>query len=346
MRTSRKAAMAVILSAALACAVPMQALAAKAPTVSAKALQTSLNAKVGNPELGKQYKSWCLKFVADQFAEMGAVRDSACCAAEYGRLRGLTAGSVLMLNVVPIGSDVFFTSEATVCSTCTQKYGQGKEKWYAGHVGIYVGGGYVIHAMNNRIAKEKVATLHSFKSMDYVGWASHGGVTVKQDVTDAASHGAAPDYPSVGAAPNYLPPGYEPPADMQAPDDATAPDAESPADATAPEKPAPATPTPAAAAVKKPAIPKLKSIKAAKKRVIKVAWKKVAGAKGYQIKYAANKKFKQSLTKTVKASKTSLKLKARYAKTRYYVKVRAYKVVDGKKVYSKWSSVKSVKTKR
>ena len=33
------------------------------------------------------------------------------------------------------------------------------------------------------------------------------------------------------------------------------------------------------------------------------------------------------------------------AKKKYYVRVRTYKIVNGKKVYSSWSKVKSVKTK-
>ena len=33
------------------------------------------------------------------------------------------------------------------------------------------------------------------------------------------------------------------------------------------------------------------------------------------------------------------------AKKKYYVRIRTYKIVNGKKVYSSWSKVKSVKTK-
>ena len=34
------------------------------------------------------------------------------------------------------------------------------------------------------------------------------------------------------------------------------------------------------------------------------------------------------------------------AKKKYYVRIRTYKIVNGKKVYSAWSKVKSVKTKQ
>ena len=50
-----------------------------------------------------------------------------------------------------------------------------------------------------------------------------------------------------------------------------------------------------------------------------------------------NDKFKQRKTK-VKISKLKKKKK-------YYVRVRAYKSVSGKKVYGAWSKVKTVKTK-
>ena len=342
MRKPAHIVLAVMLSAALVGTVPLEARAADT-VVSARTLQSSLNAKVGNPDLGKKYRSWCLAFVADQFVELGAVRDSACCAAEYGRLRG-ASGSILTINSVPIGSDVFFSSNSTPCSTCTRIYGRGTTTYYAGHVGIYVGGGYVVHAMNGRIAKEKVTTIHGFKSMDYVGFASHGGVTVVQDA-DPATHGSAPDYPSVGSAPNYLPPGYGfSSTAVTDPEEGTESGVGAPTLSKEPVAPASGVAT--SQTGKRPAAPKHKSIKAAKKRVIKLSWKKVKGASGYQIKYAANKKFKQSLTKTVKASKTSLALKARYAKTRYYVKIRAFTVENGKKYYSKWSTVKSVKTRR
>ena len=47
-----------------------------------------------------------------------------------------------------------------------------------------------------------------------------------------------------------------------------------------------------------------------------------------------------TLTSKSATSKVLTKLKA--GKT-YYVKVRAYKTVDGKKIYSSWSKVKSAK---
>ena len=129
-----------------------------------------------------------------------------------------------------------------------------------------------------------------------------------------------------------------------------------PAPSTAPaqQAPAPSTSTsaPAAQTTAQPAAPKnnkkvnVASAKAGKKSV-KVTWKKVKGIKGYQIQYSTNKKFKKgNKTITVKSTKsTSATIKKLKSKKIYYVRMRTYKVVNGKKVYSAWSKAKSVKVK-
>ena len=90
----------------------------------------------------------------------------------------------------------------------------------------------------------------------------------------------------------------------------------------------------------------IKKVKAAKK-AISVIWKKVGGVKGYQVQVATDKKFKKNKkTVTIKKQKTTkTTVKKLKAKKKYYVRVRTYKIVNGKKVYSSWSKVKSVKTK-
>ena len=96
----------------------------------------------------------------------------------------------------------------------------------------------------------------------------------------------------------------------------------------------------------KPKSASIKKVKGAKKAV-SVEWKKVSGVKGYQVQVATDKKFKKNKkTVTVKKQKTTkTTVKKLKAKKKYYVRVRAYKTVNGKKVYSSWSKVKSVKTK-
>ena len=106
------------------------------------------------------------------------------------------------------------------------------------------------------------------------------------------------------------------------------------------------TPTTSAKAVSKPKSAKFKKVKSAKK-AISVEWKKVGGVKGYQIQVATDKKFKKNKkTVTIKKQKTTkTTVKKLKAKKKYYVRVRTYKIANGKKVYSYWSKVKSVKTK-
>ena len=88
----------------------------------------------------------------------------------------------------------------------------------------------------------------------------------------------------------------------------------------------------------------IKKAKGARKKMT-VTWKKVKEAKGYEILVAKNKKgTKAAKTYTVKknvAKKVIKKLK----KGKYFVKVRAYKVIKGNTVYGKYSKVKKVKVK-
>ena len=77
---------------------------------------------------------------------------------------------------------------------------------------------------------------------------------------------------------------------------------------------------------------------------VKVIWKKVVGSSGYQIQYSLNKKMRAAKLKNCKAA--SLTIKKLKKKKTYYVRVRAYKMVNGRKVYGKWSGVKKVKIKK
>lgn len=87
----------------------------------------------------------------------------------------------------------------------------------------------------------------------------------------------------------------------------------------------------------------LKKLKAGKK-ALTVAWTKKAYS-GYQIRYSLKSSMKSATYKNVSASKTSLKVKKLKTRKKYYVQIRTYKTVDGKKCYSTWSSAKKVKTK-
>ncbi|MGN0170070.1 MAG: M64 family metallopeptidase [Lachnospiraceae bacterium] len=90
----------------------------------------------------------------------------------------------------------------------------------------------------------------------------------------------------------------------------------------------------------------LKSVKSSSKKTLKATWATVSGATGYQIQYSTSSTFKNAKTVNVSgSSKTSTTIKKLTSGKKYYVRVRAYRTVSGKKAYAKWSSKKSVKVK-
>ena len=96
--------------------------------------------------------------------------------------------------------------------------------------------------------------------------------------------------------------------------------------------------------VVKPAKAAVKSLKNVKGKKMKITLKKISGARGYQIRYCDNKKFQGYKTKNI--TKRKITIKKLTKKTTYYVKARAYKKVDGKKIYGAWSKIKKVKIKK
>lgn len=94
----------------------------------------------------------------------------------------------------------------------------------------------------------------------------------------------------------------------------------------------------------KPTTPKISSAKNSAKKTAKVTWKKATGASRYELYFSTKKTkgYKKAYTGT-KLSYTKKSLKK--GKT-YYFKVRAYRTVNGKKIYGSYSSPKSVKIKK
>ena len=79
---------------------------------------------------------------------------------------------------------------------------------------------------------------------------------------------------------------------------------------------------------------------------VKIKYKKIANAQKYQIKYSTTKKFKAKKTKTRYSKKISYTIKKLKKNRKYYIKVRAFRKNSGKRIYGKWSKVKTLRIKR
>ena len=93
-----------------------------------------------------------------------------------------------------------------------------------------------------------------------------------------------------------------------------------------------------------PAKAKLKEVKSAKGKV-EAEWKKDSNASGYQVLYSTDKKMKKAKTMNCNKKDTTATIKNLKKNKTCYVKVRAYKTIDGKKYYGAYSDKMSVKVK-
>ena len=90
---------------------------------------------------------------------------------------------------------------------------------------------------------------------------------------------------------------------------------------------------------------KISSLKAGKK-MLTVKWGRGLGIDGYEIQYGLKKDFKGAKKLTVTREKTtSAELKKLKSKKTYYVRIRAFKKVKGRKYYSDWSKTLKKKVK-
>lgn len=96
--------------------------------------------------------------------------------------------------------------------------------------------------------------------------------------------------------------------------------------------------------VSKPKKGKVIKVTNIKGKRAKVKIKLIKGARGYQIQYATNSKFKKS--KRVTTTKRIYTLKRLKKNKKYRIRVRAYKMDNGKRLYGKWSVVKKVKIRK
>jgi hypothetical protein len=95
------------------------------------------------------------------------------------------------------------------------------------------------------------------------------------------------------------------------------------------------------------AVPTISSVSNVKKLKLTTKWKKDSAVTGYQLQLALNQNF-TSGKKTVKlkGAKTVSNTQTKLKKKTYWVRLRSYKTVSGKTIYSSWSKVKKVAIKK
>ncbi len=93
---------------------------------------------------------------------------------------------------------------------------------------------------------------------------------------------------------------------------------------------------------------KTKSIKAVgKSKSVTVKWTSVSIATGYQVQISSDKAFKSNVTKKTIADKTKIRytFKKLTSGKRYYVRMRTYKTLSGRKYYGNYTKTRAVTVK-
>lgn len=96
----------------------------------------------------------------------------------------------------------------------------------------------------------------------------------------------------------------------------------------------------------KPEAPKIKTASSPSSKKLKVTYSKVS-CSGYQVRWSTTKNFSSNYKSVYVTSPSSLTKTVTTAKSKktYYIKVRAYRNVNGTKLYSSWSKTYKVVTK-
>ena len=130
--------------------------AAYIPTNEAYTLVNYLNNKVGESFASNR----CQAFVYQSVGNAIGVWASQACAYEAWLAWGVSSS-----KDIPLGATVYFSGSRVQC---------GNHK--AGHVGIYVGDGYIIHAASSKVQKTQISYIENYWSgYNYLGWGWNGG---------------------------------------------------------------------------------------------------------------------------------------------------------------------------
>lgn len=97
----------------------------------------------------------------------------------------------------------------------------------------------------------------------------------------------------------------------------------------------------------KPAKPVISSVSSPSAKSAQVKWKKAAGLDGFEIQYTTSSKFTAGAKTVNQAGDTnSCRIEGLTGGKKVSFRLRGYVLVDGKKLYGAWSTVRSVKVKK
>ena len=121
-----------------------------------------------NSRVGTAYPNgYCLKFVEECYQNLGGKRPYQCCAYKSGS----TYIKSTSRDNIPNGATVYLGAcGGGPCRTCGSQY--------YGHVGIYVGNGYFVHATGGKVQKSTISSW----SNKYRGWGYCGNFSLKSSV--------------------------------------------------------------------------------------------------------------------------------------------------------------------
>ncbi len=158
----------LLAMALLICMLPSMSLPVSAAGYNA---QTVVNIALNNVGSTSFKSGYCLNFVKQMFMQAYGFESTAPCAYEYGS-KFIDSTS---RDNIPLGADVFFSGgkigDSTICSNCRN---------IAGHVGIYVGDGYIVHLYGTKVVKTTIDYVLNTSGYNYQyrGWGYHGNATL------------------------------------------------------------------------------------------------------------------------------------------------------------------------
>ena len=133
------------------------------PTAEAYTVVNYANARVGSSYSNGYCQSFVWSVLLNSLG-VGNISGVGCCAKNAWDNYGISTSS----DDIPLGAAVYWNGGSTYC-------GSYHASALAGHVGIYVGDGYVVNAYNGKVYKDSITKINNWKGYSYLGWGWQGG---------------------------------------------------------------------------------------------------------------------------------------------------------------------------